>query len=253
MRKKPNYGIDSPGIVLSMFFVALIAFCVAALLPHLFRLPMRWIALAGGAYFLQGATGMLFYSKVGKLRLREQLLDLIPWGGDEAVLDIGCGRGLLLIAAAGRLTTGKAVGVDVWNRSAISGNQPEGALENARIVGVSDRVEIREGDAKQLPLVDNSFDVVVSNFVLHEMDTQTDREKMVREMVRVLKPGGYVGLVDFMFTGECVRTLKKLGLNDAQRLRVGSFSFWYAAILNLGMCQLYRVVGSKNGSKGSNG
>src|SRR5215472_6849374 len=52
-----------------------------------------------GAYLLSGAGGMLFYSKVGKLQLRERLLDKIPWRGDEFVLDIGCGRGLLTVGA----------------------------------------------------------------------------------------------------------------------------------------------------------
>ena len=51
--------------------------------------------LAG--YFLLGAGGMLFYSKVGKLALRERLLDKIPWRGDERVLDVGYGRGLLAV------------------------------------------------------------------------------------------------------------------------------------------------------------
>jgi cyclopropane fatty-acyl-phospholipid synthase-like methyltransferase len=80
---------------------------------------------------------MLFYSKVGKLALRERLLDKISWRGDEKVLDVGCGRGLLTVAAASRLSTGSVVGVDVWHRGAISGNRADSVLENARIEGVA--------------------------------------------------------------------------------------------------------------------
>ncbi|MBA0085829.1 MAG: 50S ribosomal protein L11 methyltransferase, partial [Acidobacteria bacterium Pan2503] len=57
---------------------------------------------------------MLFYSKVGKLALRERLLDKIPWRGDESVLDVGCGRGLLAVGAAKRVSSGTVTGVDVW-------------------------------------------------------------------------------------------------------------------------------------------
>jgi trans-aconitate methyltransferase len=55
---------------------------------------------------------MVYDSKVGKIRERDRLLDLVPWRGTEAVLDLGCGRGLMLIGAARRLTTGRATGLD---------------------------------------------------------------------------------------------------------------------------------------------
>jgi hypothetical protein len=102
MRNKGNYGIDSPPIV-----AGLLTLGVALLLASLaVASGWRW-GLAGiGAYFLFGAGGMLFYSKVGKLGVAECLLDRIPWRGDEKVLDIGCGRGLLAVAAAHRLSSG---------------------------------------------------------------------------------------------------------------------------------------------------
>jgi hypothetical protein len=57
-------------------------------------------------------------SRIGKMRSREKLLDLAatlrPWSGEEILLDVGCGRGLMLIGAARRLTTGHAVGIDLW-------------------------------------------------------------------------------------------------------------------------------------------
>ena len=188
---------------------------------------------------------MLFYSKVGKLHLRERLLSQVRWRGDEMVLDVGCGRGLLLVGAARRLTTGKATGVDIWVPGAVSGNRPEAVEENASRDGVRDRVEVKHGDARQLPFADASFDIVVSNLVLHELKTGADRKQMAREMVRVLKPGGRLALVDFIFTGECVQVLRRCGLSDVQRLRDGVLRFWFTAILSLGTTQLYQVVGTK--------
>jgi ubiquinone/menaquinone biosynthesis C-methylase UbiE len=219
------------------------------LVLHLFGDPIpRWeIALvAAGIYFLLGAGGMVWYSKVGKLRMRDRVLELILWRGDEMVLDIGCGRGLLLIGAARRLTTGKAIGLDRWLAGALTGNRPEAVLDNARLEGVLARVDVKEGDVRQLPFPDASFDVAVSNFVVHEVKNRAEREQMLREMVRVLKPGGRLALVDFIFTGECIRVLHAIGIADAKRARIGSFlSFWFSAVLNLGLVQTYQVTGTK--------
>jgi ubiquinone/menaquinone biosynthesis C-methylase UbiE len=144
------------------------------------------------------------------------------------------------------LTTGKAIGLDRWLAGALTGNRPEAVLDNARVAGVLDRVEIKEGDVRQLPFADASFDVAVSNFVVHEVKNRAEREQMLRELVRVLKPGGRLALVDFIFTGECVRVLREIGIADAKRARIGSFfSFWFSALLNLGLVQTYQVTGSR--------
>jgi arsenite methyltransferase len=95
-----------------------------------------------------------------------------------------------------------------------------------------------------LPFDDASFDVVVSNFVLHELNTGAEREKMLHEIVRVAKPGGRVALVDFIFTNQCKEVLMKAGMENVMRSRIGRFSFWISAILTLGAFQLYCVTGS---------
>jgi ubiquinone/menaquinone biosynthesis C-methylase UbiE len=247
MSSRADYGIDSPAIVAGLFLLSGVGFG-AALLWHLLGDPplVATIALiAAGGYFLLAAGAMLWYSKVGKLRIRDQLLDRIPWRGDETLLDIGCGRGLLLTGAARRLTTGKAFGVDRWVSGALTGNRPEAVLHNARLEGVLDRVVVTAGDIRQLPFADASFHVVVSNFVVHEVNNRAEREQMLREVVRVLKPGGRLALVDFIFTGECVRVLQGIGIADARRARVGSFfSFWLSAALNFGLVQTYLVTGT---------
>jgi cyclopropane fatty-acyl-phospholipid synthase-like methyltransferase len=48
----------------------------------------------------------------------------VPWKGDEAVRDVGCGHGLMLVGAARRLTTGKATGIDIWQAEDLTGNRP---------------------------------------------------------------------------------------------------------------------------------
>ena len=240
MNKKGNYGIDSPGIVATLVALGF-AMAVASRIVHS---GWRWFACGLAGYLLLGAVGMLFYSKVGKLALRERLLDKIPWRGDEKVLDMGCGRGLLTMGAAHRLSSGTVVGVDLWKRGAVSGNRGESVLENARVEGVDGRVEVREGDVRALPFGGGTFEVVVSNFVVHELKNRADRRQMVAEAARVLKPGGHIAIVDFMFTDECVEDLRIAGV-QAERIRDGFLSFWISTIFNFGLLKTYHVVGRR--------
>lgn len=241
MEARPNYGLDSPRIVGTLFVLGVALCCLAYVLAS----RWRWISLGLGVYFLFGASGMLFYSKVGKLGMRERFLERVPWRGDERVLDVGCGRGLLTVGAARRVPNGSVVGVDVWNPTALTGNRADSVLHNAEVEGVANRVEAKQGDARQLPFADASFDVVLSNYVVHEMKTREDRERMMREVARVLKPGGRVALVDFIFTDDCVKDLTRFGV-DAERVRDGLLSFWIPAILNFGAVKTYYVVGKKS-------
>ena len=72
--------------------------------------------------------------------------------GCEQVLDVGCGRGLMLIGAAKRLNTGRAIGVDIWKMEDQSQNLPTAALANAKIEFVAERVEVRTADMRGVPL-----------------------------------------------------------------------------------------------------
>lgn|SRR5262249_38520980 len=130
MRGRLHYGIDSPAKVLTALAGGA---CSAAAIvylrgsPHLFgifRCPLWVGAAAVGIYHTVMAIGMLHYSLCGKLRLRDRLLRSLSWSGHVQVLDVGCGRGLLLVGAARRATDGRAIGIDRWLRGAISGTHP---------------------------------------------------------------------------------------------------------------------------------
>ena len=84
-------------------------------------------------------------------------------------MDIGCGRGLMLIGAAKRLTTGKAVGIDLWKAEDQSNNKPDETIKNARLEGVADRIEVQTSDMRSLGFGDASFDVVVSHWAVHNV------------------------------------------------------------------------------------
>jgi arsenite methyltransferase len=222
--KRPNYGIDAPSVVRNLALVGA-GLGLAGFLLYIFLYPaMTGLAIAAlnlglwPCIWLMGTSGiMLWGSKVGKFRERDRLLDGIRWRGDEQVLDVGCGHGLLLIGAAKRLTAGKAVGIDLWQKVDQAGNSPEATLANVQLEGVTDRVEIRGGDARQLPFADGSFDVVLSSWALHNIYDTAERLRAVREISRVLKRGGQVAILDISHTWEYAKFLEECGLADVKR------------------------------------
>ena len=222
--QKADYGIDAPQAVRNAALAGAAALVVGIGLSVM-RSPSqpmlvnaaRILGFFIGFILLPCAGAQILFSKVGKFRERDRLLDSIPWRGDETVLDVGCGRGLLLVGAAKRLRTGRAIGVDIWQSKDQSGNHPEATYENARIEGVADRVEVKSGDARQLPFEDGTFDVVVSSLVLHNIHDASERKKAIQEIVRMLKGGGHVAILDIWHTNKYEQELRKSGMQEVSR------------------------------------
>jgi arsenite methyltransferase len=218
-----DYGLDAPRIVRSMFSRAAWTLVVALILyvVNHSEYPGPAARMCGvlsfiGLIFLAVGAVMVWSSRVAKLRLRDQLLDSLGLRGDERVLDVGCGRGLLAIGAAKRLKNGKVTAIDVWNPFDLSGNSPEAARANVKLEGVADKVRIENGDAQKLVYPDNHYDVVVSSLALHNIPERDARAQAVREMVRVLKPGGKLAIFDLFRTGEYAEVLQASGAKDVE-------------------------------------
>lgn len=223
--RRADYGIDAPTVIRNLVFLA-VACIVAVIVSRQSFLPqialvsfIRNVAIITALISLVEVILMVWSSKVGKYWMRERLLNMLVWRGDEQVLDVGCGRGLLLNGAARRLTTGLATGIDLWQRSDQSGNTSAATGANAEAEGVADRVIIKDGDARQLPFADASFDIVVSSLAIHNIATPDGRAQAIREIARVLKPGGKVALLDFIKTADYAQTLHDLGWTGVQRSR----------------------------------
>jgi arsenite methyltransferase len=216
--KTPDYGVDAPPVIWTLGAVGVVGMvagvCALRLLPFAWRGAVAWPAWSIGATCALQASLMILYAKVGKFRHRDRMLARIAWRGDEHVLDVGTGRGLLLIGAAKRLAagSGRAVGVDVWSAKDLSGNEADATLENARLEGVADRVELATEDARKLSFPDASFDIVLSNLCIHNLPTDADRAQACGEVARVLKPGGRALISDFKRTALYARTLAAAGL-----------------------------------------
>jgi arsenite methyltransferase len=220
---KADYGIDAPGLQRGFLMggIALIlggeALCFFG--PESYARPRNivcHILFYSGVVFVFEAAIMYRASRVGKLRLRDKILRSIPWRGDERVLDVGCGHGLMLLGAAKRLTAGRAYGVDIWSQADQASNSVEATLENARREGVSERIEIKNADARELPFADNSFDVVLSSLAIHNIYDPAGREKAIREIARVLKPRGRFVIADIRHAMDYAGVLRGLGWSQVE-------------------------------------
>ncbi len=125
---KPDYGLDAPKLVRRFAVRGALFIAFGGLLYYSNRntspgaaLAIASISLAVGITFAAIAIIMVWSSRVAKPKVVHRILDTIPWRGDENVLDVGCGRGLFLIAAAqtaeerqgyrrGRLAGGRSLG-----------------------------------------------------------------------------------------------------------------------------------------------
>lgn len=212
--KHASYGIDAPGAVRANIVLGVVFAVIAAAGFKLNVIP-AW-AIIGAASFAAlcffYAAVMLWSSLVGKKRVCERLVAALALDGHEQVLDAGCGRGLALIACAKKLTTGKAIGIDLWAAKDQSDNHPDATLANAATEGVANRVVVKTGDITKLPFSDASFDAITSMIVIHNIPSRSARDGALREFVRVLKPGGRMIIFDLMHTSRYAEVLRDAGL-----------------------------------------
>lgn len=139
------------------------------------------------------------FSYDGKRQLSKKIIEgtaeyvELPEGG--VGLDVGCGSGALTIACAKKNPQGKMVGLDRWGLE-YSNYSKKLCENNAEAEGVSN-TEFVKGDAVKLDFDDETFDAVTSNYVYHNI-TGVNKQKLLRETLRVLKKGGTFAIHDIM-------------------------------------------------------
>ena len=178
-------------------------------------------------------------SLMGGARAREELVKQANIQPNQRVLDLGCGTGTLVVLLKRKYPTAQIVGVDPDPKAL------QRAQKKVRRAGVA--VQLDEGFADELPYEAGTFDRVLSSFMLHHLEEQ-EREKTLREVLRVLKPAGTFHLLDFA-GGEdkasgrlgrlvnsharlednsqqrILQLMRRAGFVDAQKVKDGSMLF----------------------------
>lgn len=208
--RKGHYGVDAPYVPTLMIAGAIA--CAALGLwsgSHGWWISFLIFALLAAVY--------LHTTLRGKFVTWRKLFDARAWRGDEDVLDLGCGRGAVLLMAADYVPQGRAIGVDIWSRKDQSGNAMIAAQKNAELEGVADRVQWHTADMPQLPLPDEGFDVVVSSVAIHNIPTRSGRDQAIDEAWRVLRPGGHLLIADISKAEEYRQRLATRGATVTRR------------------------------------
>ena len=201
--KKPDYGNWVPKRLLYVLLVVVLISIVLMIRALADGWALPWMVLV--AILLVVSTGFLSYMTVlyhvfsfcgGGLmgRVHEYVTNRLPWDGRGKLLDVGCGAGALTIRCAKKFPEAYCVGIDYWG---IKWDYSQRMCQhNAEAESVADRCTFQHGDANHLNFADGSFDAVVSIFVYHEINDGKSREELLRETLRVLKPGGSFALQD---------------------------------------------------------
>ena len=219
--RRASYGLDAPGVL--PFIIAILVLEIVVGVTTGDRGP--FIAAALIATFI----GIGLHTTLrGKFLAWRDVLDGLQLRGDERVLDLGCGRGAVLITAAQRLPRGRATGIDIWRRKDQSGNEAAATRRNAELEGVADRVEIVTGSMTALPFAAASFDLITANFAIHNIPRQAGRDQAIDEAMRVLRPGGRLVLADVRGTRFWLPRLAAAGMEGVARRNLG-WRMWCGA------------------------
>jgi arsenite methyltransferase len=231
-RHQGDYGLDGN-------FQLISARGLAAILAAVLLLLTGWTvrSLITGAFVAATVTAAvalllvlqvavyLRTTRLGKFEVWARILADLRLRGDEQLLDLGCGRGAVLLAAAKLIPRGRAFGIDRW-RADQTGNGPDATRSNAVREGVADRIELRTADMTRLPFADDTFDVVVSSLAVHNVPSAAGRRAALDEAVRVIRPGGRLAIADLWAVRQHTARLRELGLNDVRRRNLGWRMWW---------------------------
>ena len=169
-------------------------------LPAVVRILFVILGAAVLASFLYPLYSYAMFSPRGgnmQDKFYDLILSYVEKNSSGKVLDIGTGNGILAIKAALRNPATQVTGVDMWGKDwEYSKSICE---QNARIANVAERMQFNKGDAASLNYADGTFNVVISNLTFHEVNLVKRKSDVMREALRLLKPGGSFAFIDYFY------------------------------------------------------
>jgi ubiquinone/menaquinone biosynthesis C-methylase UbiE len=193
MKEKPDYGnwvplkfIYIPGVLGLLSVVISHFYFPVIILAIIFLIILCYTTYARAEFSIEGGD---LQSKI-----RELILDDLHWNGSGRAIDIGCGNGPLTIEVAKKYPDSHVTGIDYW--AGMWEYSMDVCNKNAKIEGVENRVEFIKASASALPFDDSYFDASVSNLVFHEVKDTNNKQFVIKEALRVLKPGGVFAFQD---------------------------------------------------------
>ncbi|MCD7809355.1 MAG: class I SAM-dependent methyltransferase [Erysipelotrichaceae bacterium] len=222
------FHITVLGIILIIVLIALLAFVGW----------MEWIrrqyAFGGGGMMEKG---------------HQTILSLLDYDGNGTLLEVGCGSGPLSIRAALTWPQTKVIGIDYWGKM---WDYSKALCEkNAASEGVASQCTFQKGDANKLDFADETFDVLISNYVYHNI-MGSDVHELIMESLRVLKKGGVFAINDSMkpnIYGDMeafAQKLRDMGYQEVQLINMSELVFGSesrAALMMLGNSRM--LIGRK--------
>lgn len=225
-RRRGEYGFDEPVWPLLFGLLSVIFLILGFLSFWVFGIPVLGvICFVCASLFLFTAASYVYTTRRGKFQVWADILLQLGLRGDEHIIDLGCGRGAVLLMVASLLPRGKATGIDVWKANEQSGNALSVTQQNAEREEVAGNVVLHTADMQQLPFSDGSFDLVVSSLAIHNIRNPEGRKQALSEAARMLKPGGRLVIADF-FSRRYEEYLREQGMTDVTHRSV-DWRFWY--------------------------
>ncbi|PEL07648.1 class I SAM-dependent methyltransferase [Bacillus sp. AFS017336] len=222
MKSKTKYQTWIRIYKLIIFLVISLVLLLIALLPintyvrilsGIIALPFIYITfILSYSIYQFAAKGGNYQSKIHDL-----IVSKVNWDGNGKILDIGTGSGSLIIKLAKAFPKSTLTGIDYWG-----GNweySKAQCQQNAEIEGVAKQIDFQKASASELPFNDDEFDLIVSCLTFHEVKDRSNKTDVMKEALRVLKPGGKFVFLD-LFMDEKIFGHENELLNELQKLSV---------------------------------
>lgn len=181
---------------MNMFWMAASVFTISAVWVYLYNPELIWLSLI---LFLVSinlwAGNITLRASKRQDYLTLPFVDLFP-RGSENVLDAGCGSGRTVIGLSRVMKTGSITALDRFDSDYIENGGKTLLERNAKIAGISDRLNIVEGDVTGMEFQDNYFDATISSFMMDHLGKY--KLDALKEINRCLKPGGRMLLIVFV-------------------------------------------------------